>query len=134
MPCTLAARRLRCAFRLVVLLPVILGCASARASRAREDGRSDGAIRVVIENYAWLDVNIYVESASGARWRIGTVVTGQQRLFVVRHALVSQSFRLIADPIGSSDRRVTDPLIASPGVTAYWRIGNSAATSFTFVR
>ena len=93
-------------------------------------------VRVVVENHNWMDMNVYVQTESGARFRVGSVVTGQTQVFTLRTNRLgtSDAIRLIGDPIGSSLLSQTPLLPVRPGVTAYWRIGNAESTSFYQVR
>jgi hypothetical protein len=90
---------------------------------------------VVIENQNWLDMSVYVQSSNGSRFRVGNVTTGRTETFeVATSRLGSGPFRLIGNPVGNNELVVTDPLIVTPGATAYWRIGSRPATSFAVVR
>ena len=124
--------RVRCG-ALVALLLASTSCASAgNARRARDDA---GAIRVVVDNGGWLDMNVYVESETGARIRIGTVIGSTSRTFTLRTQPFGGGwFRLVGDPIGSSDMRRSDVISLAPGSTAHWRVGPNPASSWLIVR
>jgi hypothetical protein len=116
-----------------VVLLTAAGCAGARpGDRSRGTTGFDQPPRVAVENESWQEMAIYVETSSEMRWRIGTVGTGETRVFVLRSA--PDNFRLIGDPIGGRQLQYTELLVVPYGATAYWRIGNSPATSAIFMR
>jgi len=123
--------RVRCG-ALVALLLASSSCASTgNTRRAHDDAR---AIRVVVDNGAWLDMNIYLESETGARIRIGTVVGSTSRTFTLRTLPFGGWLRLVGDPIGSSEIRRSDPMSLGPGLTARWQIGVTPAASWLIIR
>ena len=124
---------------MLAALVVATGCATTTSrGTQRRSGAMDAArsVRVVVENQNWLDMNVYVQTQSGARFRVGTVVTGQTQVFTLRSNTLgaSDAIRLIGDPVGSAALSQTPLLNVRPGVTAYWRIGNAESTSFSHVR
>jgi hypothetical protein len=130
------SRRSWCRVRrgvLTALLPGFIACAPP--STVRSARNVPAPVRLVIENDVWLDMNVFLESESGARMRVGTVSGFGTRTFVLR-TLPSAGpwFRLVGDPIGSQALRRSEPVSLAAGQTAHWRVGQTAATSSLFVR
>ncbi len=96
----------------------------------------DNAIRLVVENDSWMDMDIYLLNESGARWRVGDVVATRERSFRISPTMLGGggSFRLVADPVGSQQLSVSDVLVVPQGTVAHFKIGNAAANTFAYVR
>ena len=117
---------------LVAALVVVTGACASGKSRAPTPTE---AFRVVIENANWQEMAVYTQTEAGMKMRLGSVNTGQTRTFVVRTSRVgSGSFRLLGDPIGSTEIVATQWMVVSPGGTALWKIGAHASTSWAMVR
>ena len=113
---------------LAAMLPGSLACAPGSTVRRAEPDPS--AVRVVVENAEWHDMNVYLESAAGSRFRIGTVNGFATRTLAVKALPVAGPwFRLVGDPIGSEGLHVSEPVSLVSGMTAHWRVGQTAATS-----
>lgn len=113
----------------------IAGCASAGARRNADPHGVTQPVRIVVQNDNWMDMNVYVQTYSGVRFRIGSVTTGTTRAFTIPSARMgSGAVRLLGDPVGSSEVSATDLLNVQPGSTAYWRIGSRPGTSYAVVR
>jgi hypothetical protein len=120
-------------------LIVATGCATTTSRGAQRQARAAEpaqTVRVVVDNQNWLDMNVYVQTESGARIRVGSVATGQTGVFTVRNTMIvlAGAFRIIGDPVGSPVTSQTPLLYVQPGGTAYWRIGNAESTSFYQIR
>jgi len=112
---------------------VLLATACA-SGKSRRSAPVDG-FRVVIENANWQEMTVYTQTEAGMKMRLGSVGTGETRTFNVRPGRVgSGSFRLLGDPIGSSDLMSTQWLVVGPGGTALWTIGAHASTSWALIR
>jgi hypothetical protein len=124
--------------RIAVLAAMVVGtgCASSGGPGRARSRQAAEAIRVVVENQNWMDMNVYVQTEAGLRLRVGSVTTGQTQVFVLRSVLAGggQSLRFIADPVGSTGMSETPLLSMLPGAVAYWRIGNAPSTSSVQVR
>jgi hypothetical protein len=112
--------------------------AACGASANHQDGlaqATDGDARVQVTNDNWSDVRIYAER-DGVRVRLGSVTTNATEIFRIPASLLSASgtLRLVADPIGSSERHVTHSLMVWPGQTVAYNIANHLAVSWASVR
>jgi hypothetical protein len=89
----------------------------------------------VVENQNWMDMNVYVLTHAGVRFRVGTVNTGSTEAFTVAMDRIGPGgVRLLGDPIGGAELHRTDLLFVGSGSTAFWRIGAGPATSYALVR
>jgi hypothetical protein len=98
---------------------------------ARKEDQGDKGVRVQVVNNHWLDVRVYAVSQGGAYARIGTVTSfSTARLELPRWATATSStIRLVAAPIGSSERYSSEPILVSAGETVEWRLANHLALS-----
>lgn len=88
---------------------------------------------VVVENRNWQDVTVYA-LRGGARVRLGTVTSMQTARFVLSTEMTrSTQFRLMADPVGSSQTFTSDPVRVEPGDQVQWRLANDLVQSAIFV-
>ena len=60
---------------------------------------------VLVENQAWLDVNVYAVSGGGGRIRLGTVTANSSRSLRIPQGVVGigQNLQFFVDPIGSNN-------------------------------
>lgn len=88
----------------------------------------DPVVHITVANQQWADVTVFVES-NGYRKRLGLVSTGQEARFrFPSHRLPrGATFRLIADPIGSTSVMVSDPIPIQPGLSPVWILGVTPA-------
>ena len=95
---------------------------TAKAGPARSE--------LLVENNNWQDMALYV-LRSGSRWRIGSVPSFTRARFVLSDALIGGTgeIQLMADPIGSSTRFVSEPLFVQPGQQVRFRLENNLAVS-----
>jgi hypothetical protein len=109
------------------------GCARTVGTGGAEDALAASeaaAVRIRVENHNWLDVNVYAVR-NGTRYRLGTVTSMTKQMFRLPVAMVAQSgeFRLLVDPIGSSEVYFTEPLLVTPGQEIDWNVENHLALS-----
>lgn len=96
---------------LLVLALTLTGCATGGGSAP---STSDGSypVTVRVENNRWFDMRVFVEGGTGVQQPLG-IVAGQSRAaFVLPRHLVDSGaeLRLVADPSGSTQRSISDPL------------------------
>jgi hypothetical protein len=71
-------------------------------------------VYVTVSNQNWLDVDVYAVRG-GSRLRIGQVTgSGSARLKIPASAIVAGQVQLMADPIGSNERYVTEVMSVAP--------------------
>ena len=122
--------------RLHALLPAALmafllsACASGSSPQSGPAPSIGESAMVRVSNNNWADMNVYMVR-SGMRVRLGTVTTMGTRSFRVPKSLMNASgeLRLVADPIGSQDVHVSQPVQVWPGQTVQFKIENHLAIS-----
>jgi hypothetical protein len=79
---------------------------------------------VTVQNDNWLDVVVYVVRGA-SRFRIGTVAATSSATFKLSPAAAGFTpVQVLADPIGSSARYMTDPVVIGPGQRLELRVGS----------
>jgi hypothetical protein len=115
----------------VALAAVTAGAACASYSQG---GGTDQLLNerttLLVENNNWADMTVYVVR-NGIRARVGTVPSFGRARFVLSDALVGGSgeLRLLADPIGSNNRFLSDPIHLGPGQQVRFRLENNVQLS-----
>lgn len=111
------------------------GCA-AGGQNAEIDGdaASSQRVTVTVENNNWQDATVYLAGA-GPLIRLGTVNSMNRERFTVPASVnMSGTVRLVADLIGSTTRRATDPIMVNPGGEVSWVLENHLPLSSYRVR
>ena len=94
-------------------------------------------VTVNVDNNNWLDMRIYVveTSTSRRRWHIGNVTGKSTASFEIPDHLEADlgSLVLVAEPIGSRERLLTDRLQTWPGAIVDWSIRARLSQSFIAV-
>lgn len=102
----------------------IFGCFfGSKAEAPAEDPSRSGDVPLQVFNHHWLDVTIYVIH-DGQRTRLG-VAGGSaetQMLLPSRLLGVGRDIQLYGDPIGSSERAMTEVFIVQPGQFIEWSL------------
>lgn len=84
---------------------------------------------VVVQNNNWENAAIFV-TGHGPRYRLGTVPSMQsRRLSVPRSAWHPDGIQLELQLLGSRERRVTEPILASLDQEVRWTIQNQLSLS-----
>jgi hypothetical protein len=78
-------------------------------------------VLVLIVNHHWLDITIYVIH-DGQRTRLGVAGgTAETRMMLPSRLLgVGRDIQLYGDPIGSSERALTEVILVQPGQFVQW--------------
>ncbi len=94
-------------------------------------------VTVHVDNNNWLDMRIYVveTSTSRRRWPIGNVTGKSTASFEIPDHLEADlgSLVLVAEPIGSRERLLTDRVQTWPGAIVDWSIRALLSQSFISV-
>lgn len=122
--------------RLHNLLPVVLVALSVGACAPRAGVKSgpaapaSAAASVRVTNNNWSDMTVYMER-TGLRVRLGTVTSMGSQTFRVPGSVLGGEgdVRLVADPIGSRESYVTQPVQVWPGQMVAFKIENHIAVS-----
>jgi hypothetical protein len=93
-------------------IALLAACAPAKGRSSSLAPAAD--VYVMVSNQNWLDIDVFaVRGAS--RIRIGQVTgSGSARLKIPANAIVGGQIQLMADPIGSSERYVTEVITVAP--------------------
>ena len=115
-----------------LMLAAVVACAPAGSSARTEPLP---VTLVEVSNNSWYDVVVY-SVGSGPRWRLGMVTSLSRETFRVprRDILSSAGLRLMADPIGSSERYVSDRILTSPGDQVSFTVTPRVAQSYYAIR
>ncbi|MGW8267951.1 MAG: hypothetical protein ACWGSQ_16410 [Longimicrobiales bacterium] len=102
---------------------------------AGEGGRQAREIRIEVVNNNFADMTIYVME-SGSNFRLGDVTGKTTGRFTLDPNQISPSggLRLLADPIGSRDAFLSDPVSAGPGSFVVFTIGAALSQSYVTLR
>ena len=97
--------------------------------------REARAIRIEVVNNNFADMTIYVMD-SGTNFRLGDVTGKTTGRFTLDPNQVSPSggLRLLADPIGSRDAFLSDPVSAGPGSFVVFTVGAALSQSYVTLR
>ena len=114
---------------------VASGCATGYETAQPNNYIDEGPTTIMVSNHNWSDMNIYLV-LNGTRRRLGTVTSQSTEEFPIpAYALASsQRIYLLADPIGSTQTFLSEPIQLNPGQRAEWRLENSMALSSLFIR
>ena len=103
----------------------------------RTPDRAGEPVTVHVTNNNWLDMRIYVvETTTGrSRWPLGNVTSLSTARFEVPDHLGAElgSLLLVAEAIGSRERRFTEPLQTWPGALVDWRLEGRLSLSYASV-
>ena len=110
-------------------------CSSATYPAADRAAARRSITQLEVTNHNWMDVTVYAHSYS-QRVRIGTVTSGSTGRFTLprNFTLSSGDVRLEADPVGSSEVFMSEPIMVTPGTTIVWKVENHIALSSYHVR
>jgi hypothetical protein len=105
------------------------GCASV-SQNADSDEPATSRTTLVVENNNWADMAVYLIN-NGTRARLGSAPSFSRTRFVLPDALVGArgQIRILADPIGSSQRFLSDEILVRPGQQVRLRVENNVALS-----
>lgn len=94
-------------------IALLAACAPAKNRNAMGLAPADD-VYVMVSNQNWLDVDVYAVRG-GSRIRLGQVTgSGDARLRIPASVMVAGQVQLMADPIGSNERYVTEVLTVAP--------------------
>jgi hypothetical protein len=116
----------------------VTGCSKQTASSPFTMGaanRETREIRIEVVNNNFADMSIYVMD-SGTNFRVGDVTGKTTARFTLDPYQISPSggLRLLADPVGSRDAFLTDPVSAGPGSFVIFTIGAALSQSYVTLR
>lgn len=116
-----------------MLLPRV--AAAQEAAQADESSRPE-TVAVRVENHNWLDMHVYVLEYGKAPRSLGMVNAQGSQVFELPAAVTvaGTDLRVLADPVGSTDLYVSDPVLADPASEVVVTLENSLALSKTTVR
>ena len=111
---------------LVSVIVALLSCARNPAPDKDNTGPDlqHAEVTLQVYNHHWLDVDIYIVSASSSEERVGTVQGSSTRVFSLPWRRIGgrSQLRLKADPIGTRAVLYTEHLQIQPGSVINWTI------------
>ncbi len=107
-----------------------LGACAPMTKTSGADALGGDQSELVVENNNWQDMALYVLK-NGTRWRIGSVPSLGKGRFHLSNAMIGGNgeIQLVADPLGSSRRFVTERIVVLPGQHVSFRLENNLAIS-----
>jgi hypothetical protein len=119
---------------LAVAATLLTTACSSATYPTREIARENAPTQIQVKNHNWMDMTVYA-IRNGSRIRLGSVVSGTTARFPLPRGfdLSSGALRLVADPIGSSETFVSEPIATSSGTVVNWTIENHIALSSYFI-
>lgn len=119
------------AFLVGVILP---GCRRDEVPGVAAPVAFNRKIPVHVSNENWLTVHVYAMSDAHSR-SLGVVSTGRDEIFEVPADLAHRSdLRFRAEPIGSNDRYVSEPIFIGSAEAVYFTIANALHLSSVVLR
>ena len=119
----------------VIAVLALAGCATTQVKKDYDPVGEPVTVRVTNDN--WLDMRIYVvETATGhRRWRLGEVTALSTARFEIPDHLGAElgHLVLVAEAIGSRQRKLTDRLLTEPGGFVDWNIASVLSRSYARV-
>lgn len=112
------------AFLLYISALGVHGCFfGSKAEVSPEDPSSSADVPLQVFNHHWLDVTIYVIH-DGQRTRLGVAGGSAETHMVLPSRLlgVGRDIQLYGDPIGSSERAITEVIVVQPGQFIEWSL------------
>ena len=126
---SIPAARLGVVMVLVLLVTVATACATW-GGQPPDGEQPSPHLRANVENNSTRDVMVHV-AAGGIEWRLGAVKAGASRSFHLPGRVTTvDSYYLVADPIGTWDRVVSEPITASTVFRPYFEVGASSNASY----
>lgn len=119
----------------MVSLGFALSAGSCVGHKSLGGPKEEEPVCVSVENYNFYDVWVYVER-DGTRFRIGRVGGMATKELPIPNRILSGAwrYRLIADPVGSTELAVTDDLEIIPGCRTHWALGQNLSISQVIIR
>ena len=121
---------------LLALAAVAVGCWSSRAGDDAGSSRfADDPVTVRVENQNWNTVHVYVV-AGGQFQSLGQISSQSSASYEVSATLLGgrKEIRLMADPVGSRESFLTDPILIEPGDLVEWTLTQPLVHSGIMVR
>lgn len=134
-----ATQRMRGAGRIASFLAAVLlagsvltGCSSIPGGDepgAEVDVPAEG-LAVTVHNQNWATIHCYVVLGSRSV-SLGQVSTNREETFTVGPGVLgpTRSVRLLADPVGSTDTYLSEPILIEPGDRIEWTLRNPLSQS-----
>lgn len=120
-----------------VLLVTLAACGlfGRQPGEAGPGSEEKPGITVEVENLAWKNIHVY--AISGSSWTsLGVLSSQDEETYELPRGFVGgrREIRLAADPVGSNQAYISDPIQVEPGDVVGWTIQDNLALSSVFVR
>jgi len=106
------------------------GCASAAKKSGGEAAHINDSATMVVENNNWQDMTVYLVR-NGIRQRLGSVPSMGRANFRLGPGLIGGSgeIRLLADPLGSNVKFLSEPILIFAGRQVRFKVENNLSVS-----
>lgn len=114
----------------IALAIALAGCAGADGAHVRGPEFPTGEMIIHVENRQWAAMDIYIEGAIGAPQLVGTAPGRSRVAFPLPKSVLrgASEVRLIADPSGSTQRMISEPVDVEGSHDVEWEIRKSGLT------
>lgn len=101
----------------LVTLAGAAACTTPRQAGSGANASANAVTTIRVVNQAFLDMNVYILSQSGARQRLGTATGNSTTTLTIPSNLIfgATQLRFIADPIGGQHAEVSTSILVTPG-------------------
>jgi hypothetical protein len=109
---------------LVLLPPIGFACIRGSAASKSEEPAPSASARLVVENRASQDMDVYVRGAGGGATRLGLAASSDTTVFSLAPALIvgAKALRFEARPISGGQPVLSDPFDVRAGEEVNWSI------------
>jgi hypothetical protein len=110
-------------------------CATNRVSEQQLMADRNAAPKMTVRNDNWLDVVIYAVHGT-SRVRVGTVAGSSTQTFRLTSETANGAtpLQILADPIGSASKYITEPVTLSRGQRLELQVGSTISISTFAIR
>ena len=125
-------RKFRAAFLTLTVAALVAVPAAAQTADEERSEKPRTTVHVINDN--WNDMTVYAVT-NGYRRRLGTVTSFTSRVLTLPPTLLilNDELRLVADPIGSREVYVSEPLVVNAGDVVEWTVRNNIRLSNIFI-
>jgi len=119
---------------LAIAAATLMTACSNATYPTREAARQNAPTQVLVRNHNWMDMTVYAIKNS-QRVRIGQVTSNATARFSLPRGIDASSgaIQLEADPVGSNESFVSQPITVEQGTVLNWTIENHIQLSSYYV-
>lgn len=121
---------------LTVMLALAAGaCFASGSGRGGNVSYTDNPVTVEVKNQSWSTVHVYLLTG-GQYSSLGQLTSQNTEQYEVTARMMSgrHEVRLAADPVGSNQGFISDPIVVNPGDLVSWTLTEPLSHSSVMVR